>query len=151
MDIYNLKDKLEYLDEVARLEYEEWADNKEENREERIKRKKEKICCMISNKSFCKLILVDNDELIGFISIFPEDCEEEKELTPWYATMYVKKEYRNHGYSRILNDAILKEAKDRGFSTLYLKTDLKNYYEKFGAVFIKKLKSGESLYKFEIK
>ena len=151
MTIYNLKDKLEYLDEVARLEYEEWADNKEENREERIKRKKEKICCMISNKSFCKLILVDNDELIGFISIFPEDCEEEKELTPWYATMYVKKEYRNHGYSRILNDAILKEAKDRGFSTLYLKTDLKNYYEKFGAVFIKKLKSGESLYKFEIK
>ena len=42
MTIYNLKDKLEYLDEVARLEYEEWADNKEENKEERIKRKKEK-------------------------------------------------------------------------------------------------------------
>ena len=62
----------------------------------------------------------------------------------------IKKEYRNHGYSRILNDAILKEAKYRGFLTLYLKTDLKNYYEKFGAVFIKKLKSGESLYKFEI-
>ncbi len=151
MDIYNLKDKLEYLDEVVRLEYEEWADNKEENREERLKRKKEKICCMFSNKAFCKLILVDNAELVGFISIFPEDCEEEKELTPWYATMYVKKEYRNHGYSRILNDAILKEAKDRGFLTLYLKTDLKNYYEKFGVVFIKKLKSGEGLYKFEIK
>lgn len=50
MTIYNLKDKLEYLDEVARLEYEEWADNKEENKEERIKRKKEKICCMFSNK-----------------------------------------------------------------------------------------------------
>jgi hypothetical protein len=28
MTIYNLKDKLEYLDEVARLEYEEWADKK---------------------------------------------------------------------------------------------------------------------------
>ena len=105
---------------------------------------------MFSNKSFCKLILVENNELVGFISIFPEDCEEVKELTPWYATMYVKKEYRNHGYSRILNDAILKEAKYRGFLTLYLKTNLKNYYEKFGAVFIKKLKSGESLYKFEI-
>ena len=133
------------------MEYNEWADNKEENREERIKRKKEKICNMFSDKSFCKLILVDNDELIGFISIFPEDCKEEKELTPWYATMYVKEKHRNHGYSRILNDAILKEAKARGFSTLYLKTDLKNYYEKFGAIFIKKLKSGEFLYKFEIK
>ena len=31
-----------------------------------------------------------------------------------------------------------------------LKTDLENYYEKFGAVFIKKLKSNESLYKIEI-
>ena len=59
-------------------------------------------------------------------------------------------QYRNNGYSRILNDAILNEARNRGFSTLYLKTDLKNYYEKFGAIFIKKLKSGEDLYKFEL-
>ena len=150
MKIYNLKDKLEYLDEVAKLEYEEWADNKEENKKERIERKKEKICNKFNIKYFCKLILIDNNNLIGFISIFPKDCEEEKELTPWYATMYVKKEYRNNGYSRILNDAILKEAKNRGFTTLYLKTDLENYYEKFGAIFIKKLKSGEKLYKFEI-
>ena len=64
--------------------------------------------------------------------------------------MYVKERYRNNGYSRILNDAILKEAKNRGFSILYLKTDLKNYYEKFGAICIKKLKSGEDLYKFEL-
>jgi len=31
MKIYNLQDKLEYLEEVAILEYEEWASNKEEN------------------------------------------------------------------------------------------------------------------------
>lgn len=150
MKIYNLKDKIEYLDEVANLEYEEWANNKEENKKERIKAKKEKILNSFNNKSFCKLILIDNNNLIGFISIFPKDCEEERELTPWYATMYVKERYRNNGYSRILNDAILKEARNRGFSTLYLKTDLKNYYEKFGAIFIKKLKSGEDLYKFEL-
>ena len=96
------------------------------------------------------LILIDNNNLIGFISIFPKDCEEEREFTPWYATIYVKERYRNNGYSRILNDAILKEARNRGFSTLYLKTDLKNYYEKFGAIFIKKLKTGETLYKFEL-
>ena len=150
MKIYNLKDKIEYLDEVVNLEYEEWANNKEENKKERIKAKKEKILNAFNNKSFCKLILIDNNNLIGFISIFPKDCEEEREATPWYATMYVKEKYRNNGYSRILNDAILKEARNRGFSTLYLKTDLKNYYEKFGAIFIKKLKSGEDLYKFEL-
>ena len=37
MQIYNLKNKLEYLDEVAKLEYDEWADNKEENRKCRRK------------------------------------------------------------------------------------------------------------------
>lgn len=136
--------------EVAKLEYDEWADNKEENRKCRIERKKEKIYNAFNDEFFCKLILVDNNKLIGFISIFPKDCEEEKELKPWYATMYVKKEYRKKGYSRILNDAILKEAKNRGFTTIYLKTDLKNYYEKFGAIFIKKLKTGETLYKFEL-
>ena len=56
--------------------------------------------------------------MIGFISIFSSDCEEEPNLTPWYATMYVKKIYRKQGYSKILNDAILKEAKERGFEYL---------------------------------
>jgi GNAT superfamily N-acetyltransferase len=150
MEIYNLKDKIEYLDEVMKLEYDEWAENKEVNRKNRIERKKDKFYNLLSNDSFCKLILLDGAELIGFISLFPEDCEEEKELSPWYATMYVKKEYRKCGYSRMLNDAILKEAKNRGFKTIYLKTNLKNYYEKLGAIFIKKLKSGEKLYKFEL-
>lgn len=148
--IYNLQDKLEYLEEVAILEYEEWASNKEENKQIRIERKKQKICNMFYNKSFCKLIIVNSDNLIGFISIFPNDCEEEKNLTPWYATMYVKKEYRNQGYSRLLNEAILDEAKKRNFKTIYLKTNLSNYYEKFGAIFMRKLNNNEKLYRFDL-
>ena len=96
--------------------------------------------------NYCKLILVEENNLIGFISIFPEDGEEEKELTPWYATMFVKKEYRGMGYSKILNSAILKEAKRRGFDKIYLKSNLVNYYEKFGAKYIKGLQNGEKLY-----
>ena len=83
-----------------------------------------KIKIKLKGNDFCKLILIDNDKLIGFISIFPEDCDECPELSPWYATMYVKKEYRGHGYSKILNDAILKEARERGFKEIYLKTTL---------------------------
>ena len=47
------------------------------------------------------MILVDNDKLIGFISIFPEDCDECPELSPWYATMYVKKEYNDTNFTII--------------------------------------------------
>ena len=142
LKVYNILEKMEFLKEVATLEYEEWADNPVEEKIEKIKIK-------LSGEDFCKLILLDNDKLLGFISIFPEDCDECPELSPWYATMYVKKEYRGHGYSKILNDAILKEARKRAYKAIYLKTTLNDYYEKFGAIFVKKI-SEEKIYKFEL-
>ena len=74
MEIYNLKDKKEYLEEVAILEHNEWAKNKEDNYQERIKRKIAKINSLFEEKNFVKLILLDSKELIGFISIFPNDA-----------------------------------------------------------------------------
>ena len=64
--------------------------------------------------------------------------------------MYVKKEYRGNGYSKILNDAILKEAKSLGYKKVYLKSDLVKYYEKFGAIYMDKLNNGENLYYLEL-
>lgn len=147
--IYNLKDKPEYIEKIALLTEKEWGKYKDkEEFEFKVKRKVDRISKMIKEDkiNYCKLILVEENNLIGFISIFPEDGEEEKELTPWYATMFVKKEYRGMGYSKILNSAILKEAKRRGFDKIYLKSNLVNYYEKFGAKYLKDLQNGESLY-----
>lgn len=149
-NIYNIFDKMQFIEEVATLEYEEWADNKENNKEQRIAKKIKKIKLDLKDENFCKLILLKDNELIGFISIFPNDCDECRDLTPWYSTMYVKKEYRGQGYSKILNDAILKESKKRNYKEIFLKTKLDNYYEKFGAKFIKKLNNSEKLYKFEL-
>lgn len=104
----------------------------------------------MNDKNYCKLILLFKKELVGFISIFPHDSDEREELTPWYATMYVKEEYRGMGYSKLLNEAILSEAKKRNIEKLYLKTYLKNYYEKFGAKYIEMLENGEQLMCFEI-
>ena len=101
LKIYNILQKMEFLKEVAILEYEEWADNPEEDKEARIERKIEKIKIKLKGRDFCKLILIDNDKLIGFISIFP-------------------------------------------------KTTLNDYYEKFGATFVKKISDKEKIYKFEL-
>lgn len=150
--IVNLKNNQEFLEEVAILTHKEWGkgSNNDEEFNSRINNKIKKIKDNLERNDYCKLLLLDEDKLIGFISIFPTDGEERQDLTPWYATMYVKQEYRGKGYSKILNDAILKEAKQRGFSKLYLKTELNNYYEKFGAKFIEYLNSGEKLLYFEI-
>ena len=151
MEIFDLKDKQDYLKEVMELELMEWSSDPITDKEKKIEKKINKYFQYVDDKSFCKLILLDEDKLVGFISIFPHDGDNEKELTPWYATMYVKEEYRGRGCSRILNDAILEEARNRGIKTIYLKTELNNYYEKFGALFIKNLNETEKLLKFELK
>ena len=152
LKIYNIKEKQEFLKEVAELTQKEWGKktNSKEEFEKKINKKISKIINNFDNPLYCKLVLLDDDILIGFISIFPTDGDERKDLSPWYATMYVKEEYRGKGYSKILNDAILEEAKKRGFKKLYLKTDLTNYYEKFGAIFLENLNNGEKLYYFSI-
>ena len=147
LNIYDLKEKQEYLQEVAILTEKEWG--KYSSKEEFYKKVENKILKIKSNFNnikYCKLILLDDKDLVGFISIFPSDGEERKDLSPWYATMFVKKEFRNKGYSKILNNAILSEAKRRGFKKIYLKTDLVNYYEKFGAKYMQDLSNGEKLY-----
>ena len=147
MEIFDLKDKQEFIYEVMELELLEWSDEVVD-KEDRISKKIDKYNKFVNENNFCKLILVDDDKLIGFISLFPFDGDEEKELTPWYATMFVKKEYRGKGYSKLLNDAILDVARNRGFKEVYLKTELINYYEKFGAIPVKILSTGEQLLKF---
>lgn len=152
LKIYNIKDKQEYLREVAILTQLEWGKNNlsKEEFENKVDKKIEKIKNSFEKKDYCKLILLEDNKLVGFISIFPTDGEERKDLSPWYATMYVKKEFRGKGYSKILNSAILEEAKKRKIKRLYLKTELNNYYEKFGAKFIEVLSNGEKLYYIDL-
>ena len=152
LKIYNLKDKTKYIDEVALLTQKEWGqkDLSKKEIEQKVENKILKIKSNFSDPNYCKLILLDNDILVGFTSIFGADGEKRTDLSPWYATMYVKEEYRGKGYSKILNNAIIAEAKKRKISRLYLKTELENYYEKFGAKFLEVLSTGEKLYCFDI-
>ena len=39
LEVYNLLDKIDFLKEVAILEYEEWTDNKEKDKKNRIAKK----------------------------------------------------------------------------------------------------------------
>ncbi len=152
LKIYNLKEKPRYIEEVSMLTQKEWGqkDLSKKEFELKVKNKIVKIKSNFNKHNYCKLILLDNDILVGFISIFPTDGEERTDLSPWYATMYVKEKYRGRGYSKILNDAVLAEARKRNISRLYLKTDLDNYYERFGAKFLEVLSNEEKLYCFDI-
>ena len=145
MNIINIKNNDRYLEEYCRLCSLEWGKPKSDiDMNKYVKSKMKKI--LSEDKVISVLGMIENDELIGFISLFKYDGNERKDLTPWYATMYVKKEYRGRGYSKILNNKILEEAKKLGYDRVYLKSNLKDYYLKFGAIYIEDLKCGEKLY-----
>lgn len=147
MKIINITNNTKYLKEYIALCYLEWSE-KEKKLTEYINYKLRKL--KIENNIILILGLVDHNKLVGFISLLKKDGDCEVKLTPWYATMYVKKEYRGRGYSRILNDALLEKSKRLGYTKVYLKSNLINYYEKFGAIYIKKLENGESLYYIDL-
>ena len=149
MKIKNIMDDIKHLEEYAKICQVTWGKKKtDEELKTYIKEKVKRI--LEEDKVISILGLLDNDKLIGFISLFKYDGDEMKNLTPWYATMYVKGEYRNKGYSKILNDAILNEAKKKGYNRIYLKSNLVNYYEKFGAKYIKNLTDDEKLYYIDL-
>lgn len=145
MKIINLKEENIYLEDYVKLCSLEWGSPKSDDEV------KEKVSSILSgDKVISVLGLVDDDTLIGFISLFKYDGDERRDLSPWYATMYVKSEFRGKGYSKLLNDAIIEEARNLGYSKIYLKTDLVNYYEKFGAKYLEDLECGEKLYYIEL-
>lgn len=147
MKIINIKNNKKYLKDYFILCSLEWSSKKtKEQLEISADEKVDKVLSNNYDKLISVLGLIENNELIGFISLFKYDGNKRNDLTPWYATMYVKKEHRKKGYSKLLNNAILKEAKELGYSKVYLKTDLINYYEKFGAKFKEKLDDKENLY-----
>lgn len=148
MKVINLKNNMDYLKEYFSLCSMEWGSTK--TKEELNIYVNQKINSLQNNDKLISVLGLIDNELIGFISLFKYDGDERKDLTPWYATMYVKEEYRGKGYSKILNDAILDEAKTLGYDKVYLKSDLVNYYEKFGAKYIEKLNNGENLYYIEL-
>lgn len=139
------KDK-KYLKEYAKYCYLQWS-SKGMNIDDYIDYKVKKL--LEGENVIFIMGLFENDILVGFISLLEKDGEERCDLSPWYATMFVKKEYRKKGYSKLLNNALLEKAKNLNYKRVYLKSDLINYYEKFGFIFIEKLKY-ENLYYIDL-
>lgn len=58
----------------------------------------------------------------GMISLKQHDHEQVRDLTPWLASLFVHPAFRGRGIARELCLRMVREAKIRGFSRLYLYT-----------------------------
>ena len=146
MEIIDIKNNRNYLEEYVVLCSKEWGTASFDK--EYIDNKIDKI--LNEDKVISILALIDKNKLIGFISLFKYDGDERRDLTPWYATIFVKEKYRGKGYSKLLSDSILDKARSLGYNKIYLKSYLNNYYEKFGAKYIETLNNGEKLFYIDL-
>ena len=94
MEVVSIKNNSNYLKEYIRLCSLEWGKPKSEDEMKMYITDKEKRI-LAGDKVISILGLIEDNNLLGFISLFRYEDEQTKKLTPWYATMFVKKEYRN--------------------------------------------------------
>ena len=93
--------------------------------------------CGSTSKIF---LLIENQDLISFCTFAEKDDIPDTDLTPWIGFVYTFPQFRGKQRIGKLIEHIYCIAKNQGFKNLYISTDQKGLYEKFGFTFICTLK-----------
>lgn len=77
-------------------------------------------------------LMLDEEKIIGCYALLTNDLISRQDLWPWFACVFIDKNYRGSqlGYELMKNG--IAEARKLGYKTLYLTTDHDGYYEKYG-------------------
>ncbi len=103
-------------------------------------------------------VAIRNGEPVGVyqLSVF-DDLMHRHDLYPWLINLYVPKEARGLGVSKVMIESIQGNAKKLGLNELYLYTEHSELYERYGWEFVEEVNtfkegaSMERLYRLEIK
>ena len=127
---YKIDGNSKYFDFAVELIFSEWGDGDKKH----LQNKKE-FLLKDDNKRHCFVLEVDNKP-VGTFVICNNDIKGYSQYNPNLACVCVDKKYRGLGYSKFLMNYVDDACKELKIDTLYLKTTLKNFYEKFGWEFI---------------
>ena len=139
--IYNLADVPQYMEEVSRWLWLQWAKADGYSLEEIVYRTRH---ASQRDRVPQMLVAVLGDRPVGVVSLWLNDAKTRQDLTPWMATLYVKEEYRNLHIGQRLQKASIEAVRAlRSYPCLYLITKLDDYYEKMGWSFVERIPVGE--------
>lgn len=77
-------------------------------------------------------LLLKDKEIAGCYGLITNDFVSRHDLFPWFACLYVEESERGQELGRLMMEHAAKEAKESGFSAMYLVTDHEGYYERYG-------------------
>ncbi len=81
-------------------------------------------------------LCINKDEIIGGLGVIDNDFHDRKDLTPNICAVYVEEKYRNKGIAGKLLNMVVSISKSKGITPIYLITDHKGFYEKYGFEFL---------------
>lgn len=151
INIINLLDKQEFENDISFWIWEEWHKQEGTSLEDIKFRTRHSQGRNDTPQTF---VAIYKNELIGTVSLWNNERAYTQNLRPWLACLYVKSEYRNQGLGEYLQKFAIEKVKDLGFDCLYLMTEHKGYYEKFGWKFVENAPLGRNetnrIYKFDL-
>lgn len=120
MEIIDLRNAPQHIPTIARWHYDEWGylnpDKTLEHRIERMRRYlgEQPIPSM--------LICVAGDEILGTAALVETDMDSHPELTPWLASVYIRRDQRGFGLGKKIVQALMNFAGQQQLAHLYLFT-----------------------------
>ena len=132
MRVIEIRDNPEYLDKAIQYIYSKWGNVSNY------------LCyhdCIEHSidveSPLPRWFLLEHDgEIIGCAGLIINDFISRMDLSPWISSIFIEEDRRGQNLGSILLEHVKKDAKNAGFSKVYLATTHVGYYEKFGFEFI---------------
>lgn len=77
-------------------------------------------------------LCLDKGTIIGGLGVIENDFHNRKDLTPNVCAVYTETEYRLKGIAGKLLKMVVDDCREKGISPLYLLTNHKGFYERYG-------------------
>jgi len=133
MQIYKLSQKPELLDQAIQYFWKCWGNDSNLNfYTDCIKHS------LDAKNALPKFYIVVDDaaQIVASYALITNDLISRQDLMPWFACLFVNEDIRGQGWAEKLLSHSLTEAKSKGYKSLYLSTDLVNFYERKGWTYL---------------
>ena len=132
MTVVNIRENPAYMEQGIAYIQSKWAN--------RRNKKVYENCITHSMKAKSPLpiwyLLLDGETIIGCAGLITNDFISRMDLCPWLCALYIEKKYRGQNLGDLLISQIKADTAKMELDTLYLSTDHKGYYEKYGFSYI---------------
>ena len=82
------------------------------------------------------VLCLDGEKIVGGMGVIENDFHDRPDLAPNVCAVYTEEAYRGRGIAGRLLEKVVSDMREKGITPLYLATDHKGFYERYGWEFL---------------